>query len=123
MSFHLKLEAPGASILEPDIAWPAEGEIKFEDVQMRYHDGLPLGLKGLDLNVLGGDQIRITRTGAGKSSVKSCLFRLIESNQGRILVGDIDIVRVGLHDLWSRLAMESPTKVNYFISPSYPSYC
>ena len=58
--------------VQPAPNWPAQGEIKFENVKMRYREGLPLVLKGLDLQVRGGERIGVVgRTGAGKSSIMS----------------------------------------------------
>ena len=45
------------------------------------------------------------RTGAGKSSLTNCLFRLIEAADGRILIDGIDISKIGLHDLRNRLTI------------------
>lgn len=47
----------------------------------------------------------VGRTGAGKSSLTNCLFRIIEAAEGRILVDDIDISTIGLHDLRNRLTI------------------
>jgi ABC-type multidrug transport system fused ATPase/permease subunit len=73
---------------------------------MRYRDGLPLVLKGLTMDVRGGERVGIVgRTGAGKSSIMSALFRLTELSGGSIHIDGIDISTVGLHDLRSRLAI------------------
>ncbi|KAJ5579757.1 uncharacterized protein N7459_005742 [Penicillium hispanicum] len=86
--------------------WPEKGRIEFENTQMRYRDGLPLVLKGLSMDIRGGERIGIVgRTGAGKSSIMSALFRLSELSGGTIKIDDIDISTVGLHDLRSRLAI------------------
>lgn len=86
--------------------WPESGRIVFNNAQMRYRDGLPLVLKGLTMDVQGGERIGIVgRTGAGKSSIMSALFRLTELSGGSIHLDDIDISTVGLHDLRSRLAI------------------
>ena len=95
----------------PD-SWPHKGEIVFNEVQMRYRDGLPLVLKGLNLNVAGGERIGIVgRTGAGKSSIMSTLFRLVELSGGSISIDGINIAQVGLKDLRTRLAIipQDPT--------------
>ena len=64
--------------------WPEKGEIVFEDVQMRYRAGLPLVLHGLSMHVNAGERIGVVgRTGAGKSSIMSTLFRLVELSGGK----------------------------------------
>lgn len=47
----------------------------------------------------------VGRTGAGKSSLTNCLFRIIEAAEGRILIDDIDISTIGLHDLRNRITI------------------
>lgn len=92
--------------------WPEKGEIHFDNVQMRYREGLPLVLKGLTMHVKGGERIGVVgRTGAGKSSIMSTLFRLVELSGGSITIDGVNIATIGLHDLRSRLAIipQDPT--------------
>ncbi|KAJ5175109.1 uncharacterized protein N7482_000986 [Penicillium canariense] len=101
----LEEEAPLHRV-EVNASWPEKGHIVFDQTQMRYRDGLPLVLKGLTMDVQGGERIGIVgRTGAGKSSIMSALFRLTELSGGTIHIDGIDISTVGLHDLRSRLAI------------------
>lgn len=107
----LEEEAPLHTI-EVRPTWPEKGEIVFDNVEMRYRDGLPLVLKGLDMHVRGGERIGIVgRTGAGKSSIMSTLFRLVEISAGHISIDGIDISTIGLNDLRKRLAIipQDPT--------------
>lgn len=107
----LEEEAPEHTI-EVRPSWPENGEIIFDNVEMRYRANLPLVLKGLDMHVRGGERIGIVgRTGAGKSSIMSTLFRLVEISGGHIYIDGLDISTVGLHDLRSRLAIipQDPT--------------
>ena len=104
-------EAPLKLKEVPD-SWPQAGSIAFDNVQMRYRAELPLVLQGLSMQVKGGERIGIVgRTGAGKSSIMSALFRLTELSGGQIRIDDMDIATVGLHDLRSRLAIipQDPT--------------
>ncbi|KAI8633111.1 ATP-binding cassette transporter protein [Xylariaceae sp. FL1651] len=107
----LEEEAPEHTIdVRP--SWPEKGEIVFDNVEMRYRANLPLVLKGLSMHVAGGERIGIVgRTGAGKSSIVSTLFRLVEISGGHITIDGIDISTMGLHDLRSRLAIipQDPT--------------
>ncbi|KAI1462199.1 ATP-binding cassette transporter protein YOR1-like protein [Annulohypoxylon moriforme] len=107
----LEEEAPEHTIdVRP--TWPEKGEIIFDNVEMRYRANLPLVLKGLSINVRGGERIGIVgRTGAGKSSIMSTLFRLVEISGGHIYIDGLDISTIGLHDLRSRMAIipQDPT--------------
>lgn len=98
-------EAPGK--LDPvDESWPQNGQITFNHVEMKYRPDLPLVLKGLTMNIRGGERIGVVgRTGAGKSSIMTALFRLTETSNGTITIDGQDIHRVGLEDLRSRLAI------------------
>uniref|UniRef100_A0A182J6S8 ABC-type glutathione-S-conjugate transporter n=1 Tax=Anopheles atroparvus TaxID=41427 RepID=A0A182J6S8_ANOAO len=59
-----------------DKNWPDNGQVQFKDYQIRYRDGLDLVIRGISLNVRGGEKIGIVgRTGAGKSSLTLGLFR------------------------------------------------
>jgi ABC-type multidrug transport system fused ATPase/permease subunit len=92
--------------------WPERGQITFDGVAMRYRAGLPLVLKNLSMDIAGGERIGIVgRTGAGKSSIMSALFRLTELSGGKISIDGVDIGTVGLQDLRSRLAIipQDPT--------------
>jgi ABC-type multidrug transport system fused ATPase/permease subunit len=93
-------------------SWPQHGEIIFDNVQMRYREGLPLVLQGLSMHVKGGERIGIVgRTGAGKSSIMFTLFRLVEISGGSITIDGMNISKIGLADLRSRLAIipQDPT--------------
>lgn len=93
-------------------SWPEKGEIIFDKVEMRYRANLPLVLRGLSMHIQAGERIGIVgRTGAGKSSIMSTLFRLVEISAGSITVDGLNISTIGLQDLRSRLAIipQDPT--------------
>lgn len=87
-------------------SWPDEGKIVFEKYATRYRPGLDLVVKDIDIVIYPREKIGIVgRTGAGKSTITLSLFRLIEPAAGRIIVDDIDITTLGLHQLRKRLTI------------------
>lgn len=104
-------EAP-LKLLDVPKSWPDKGEIIFDNVQMRYRPNLPLVLQSFSLHVAAGERVGIVgRTGAGKSSIMSTLLRIVELLGGCITIDGIDISKVGLADLRSRLSIipQDPT--------------
>lgn len=87
--------------------WPSsKGGIEFKDFCMRYREGLPLALKHINLSIKAGEKIGIVgRTGCGKSSLISSLFRLVEAASGEIVIDGVDISKIGLHDLRSKISI------------------
>ncbi|KAB2602017.1 ABC transporter C family member 5-like [Pyrus ussuriensis x Pyrus communis] len=106
-------EAP--SVIEdsqPPSTWPENGAIDIIDLKVRYKENLPVVLHGVTCSFPGGKNIGIVgRTGSGKSTLIQALFRLIEPSAGRILIDNVDISTIGLHDLRSRLSIipQDPT--------------
>ena len=89
-----------------DASWPQSGEIYFHNVEMQYRHGLPLVLKGVNMCISGGERLAVVgRTGAGKSSLTSALFRLAELSGGKITIDGIDVAKTSLQDLRSRLSI------------------
>ncbi|KAI5309048.1 hypothetical protein KEM55_004209, partial [Ascosphaera atra] len=87
-------------------AWPTEGELEVCDLHASYASDLPPVLKGLSFRVEKNQRVGVVgRTGAGKSSLTLALFRFIEYRQGTVFIDGIDISKIRLHDLRSRLAI------------------
>ncbi|EJK45519.1 hypothetical protein THAOC_35867, partial [Thalassiosira oceanica] len=83
--------------------WPAQGELAFHDVSMRYREGLPLSLEDLSFTVEPRQRCAVVgRTGAGKSSLTAALFRLVEIERGKITLDGVDLSTLGLKDVRGR---------------------
>lgn len=92
---------------DPDIGtWPKAGDVHFKNVCLRYRPGLPLALENFQLEIQSGERLGVVgRTGAGKSSITSALFRLVDCESGCILINGKDISQLGLHTLRRAISM------------------
>lgn len=87
-------------------AWPTEGQLEVSDLVVSYAPDLPPVLKGLTFRVTPNQRVGVVgRTGAGKSSLTLALFRFLEARSGSIYIDGIDISKIKLYDLRSRLAI------------------
>ena len=99
--------AAGAPAPEtPPAEWPAHGAITLEDLEVRYRPELPPVLRRVSLAVPGCTRVGVAgRTGSGKSTLMTALFRLLEPTHGRILIDGVDIAHLDLATLRSRLSI------------------
>ncbi|KAJ9697095.1 hypothetical protein PVL29_009035 [Vitis rotundifolia] len=101
---HQYCQIPGEAppIIEnspPPSLWPENGTIELIDLKVRYKESLPVVLHSVTCKFPGGNKIGIA------------LFRLIEPAGGKIIIDNIDISTIGLHDIRSRLSIipQDPT--------------
>jgi ABC-type multidrug transport system fused ATPase/permease subunit len=91
---------------DPPAAWPSEGSLEVNDLVVGYAPDLPPVLKGLAFRVERNERIGVVgRTGAGKSSLTLALFRFLEAREGSIHIDGLDISKIKLQALRSRLAI------------------
>ncbi|XP_059195026.1 multidrug resistance-associated protein 1-like, partial [Centropristis striata] len=87
-------------------AWPATGNIRFQDYGLRYRKGLDWALNGITIDIQDREKVGIVgRTGAGKSSLALGIFRILEAAKGQIFIDGTDVSQIGLHDLRSRVTI------------------
>ncbi|XP_012623794.1 ATP-binding cassette sub-family C member 2 [Microcebus murinus] len=99
-------EAPWVTERRPPPDWPSKGQIQFNNYQVRYRPELDLVLKGITCDIRSTEKIGVVgRTGAGKSSLTNCLFRILEAAGGQIIIDGVDIASIGLHDLRGKLTI------------------
>ncbi|RVW53624.1 ABC transporter C family member 5 [Vitis vinifera] len=136
LNARLSRQIPGEAppIIEnshPPSSWPENGTIELIDLKVcaavssyllyafillldkvRYKESLPVVLHSVTCKFPGGNKIGIVgRTGSGKSTLIQALFRMIEPAGGKIIIDNIDISTIGLHDIRSRLSIipQDPT--------------
>ncbi|XP_077131258.1 multidrug resistance-associated protein 1-like [Ranitomeya variabilis] len=109
-------EAPWTS--EHDLApseWPHAGKIEFQNYGLRYRKDLELALKKVTASIQPGEKVGIVgRTGAGKSSLTLGLFRILEPATGTIHIDGIDVSKLGLHQLRSKITIIPQDPVLFF---------
>uniref|UniRef100_A0A674F431 Multidrug resistance-associated protein 4 n=1 Tax=Salmo trutta TaxID=8032 RepID=A0A674F431_SALTR len=101
----LESEAPWETDIRPPPDWPRHGFITFDQVNFSYYADSPPVLKNITAVFRSREKVGIVgRTGAGKSSLISALFRLAEPD-GRISIDGVLTAEIGLHTLRQRISI------------------
>ncbi|KAM9447563.1 ATP-binding cassette sub-family C member 4-like isoform 4-T5 [Salvelinus alpinus] len=101
----LESEAPWETDKRPPPDWPQHGFITFDQVNFSYYADSPPVLKDITAVFRSREKVGIVgRTGAGKSSLISALFRLAEPD-GRISIDGVLTAEIGLHTLRQRISI------------------
>ncbi len=100
-------EAPWKFDDKPDNEpWLNKGSIQFKNYAVKYRQDLDFVLKNLSCSIEPNEKIGIVgRTGAGKSSLTLALFRILESEYGKIVIDNVDIKTLGLHELRQKITI------------------
>ncbi|KAF7151542.1 hypothetical protein RHSIM_Rhsim02G0240000 [Rhododendron simsii] len=124
---YMNIPSEAPEIIEgnrPALHWPVVGKVEIRDLKVRYRPNSPLVLRGISCIFEGGSKIGIVgRTGSGKTTLISALFRLVEPTEGSIIIDDVNISTLGLHDLRSHFGVipQDPTlfggSVRYNLDP------
>lgn len=78
----LPQEAPAIMPNDPPAEWPQQGHLKFNNVQLRYRDGLPLVLKGVTFEAMPGEKVGVDPFNEQEMAVDVCVF-------GRSVLSDV----------------------------------
>lgn len=97
--------------------WPSRGDIVVTDLRLRYRKDTPEVLHGVTCAIQGGEHIGICgRTGAGKSSLVSCLLRTADVQGGVITIDGVDISSLPRRLLRSHVTLIPQTPVLFAAS-------
>jgi ATP-binding cassette, subfamily B, multidrug efflux pump len=98
-------DSPNAKVIE----FP-KGEVRFEHVDFRYKEGIPL-IEDMNLDVRPGHTVAIVGpTGAGKTTLVNLLMRFYEINAGKITIDGVDIKdikRYGLRKMFGMVLQDT----------------
>nr|KAJ3419300.1 hypothetical protein HK105_007115 [Polyrhizophydium stewartii] len=88
-----------------DGEWPIAGAVTIRDLEIRYPSRPDHAvIQDLSLDIQPGEKVGVVgRTGSGKSTLMTALFRIMEASKGSIAIDGIDIASLGLKTLRSRL--------------------
>uniref|UniRef100_A0A3P9LF64 ATP-binding cassette, sub-family C (CFTR/MRP), member 4 n=1 Tax=Oryzias latipes TaxID=8090 RepID=A0A3P9LF64_ORYLA len=101
----LQSEAPWETQKRPPPDWPSKGLVTFDQVSFTYSEDSQPVLHNLKAVFRPQEKVGIVgRTGAGKSSLVSALFRLAEP-QGKIYIDGVVTSEIGLHDLRQKMSI------------------
>jgi ABC-type multidrug transport system fused ATPase/permease subunit len=90
--------------LTPPKDWPNKGSIKYDKVTLSYVSGSDV-LHNISFEIKPGERVGIVgRTGAGKSTIITALFRMTDF-RGQIFIDDIDTKMVSLSELRSKISI------------------
>ncbi len=88
----------------PEPLQPTASDVRFERVTFAHEGGRPL-FAGLDFAVPSGARLGLVgRSGGGKTTLTRLLLRMMDVEEGRILIGGQDISKVRQSDLRSLIA-------------------
>ncbi|XP_069668827.1 probable multidrug resistance-associated protein lethal(2)03659 isoform X2 [Periplaneta americana] len=91
---------------KPSENWPIQGAVVFNKAVLAYSKDGPPVLKKITFAVNPSKKVGIVgRTGAGKSSLISALFRLVDLSEGSIQIDGVTTASIGLHDLRSKISI------------------
>ncbi|PRQ51289.1 putative xenobiotic-transporting ATPase [Rosa chinensis] len=96
----------------PPYSWPQKGRIELFSLKLNYRPNAPLVLKGITCTFNEGTRVGVVgRTGSGKTTLISALFRLVDPSSGKIIIDGLDICSMGLKDLRMKLSIipQEPT--------------
>ncbi|PNF15053.1 Multidrug resistance-associated protein 9 [Cryptotermes secundus] len=92
-------------VQKPPSCWPMKGMIQFEHMSLKYSPADPPVLKDLNFIIQPAQKVGIVgRTGAGKSSLISALFRLARL-EGTVRIDNMDTAVLSLSDLRSHISI------------------
>ncbi|WP_278103790.1 ABC transporter ATP-binding protein [Microbacterium proteolyticum] len=90
----------------PVAAFPAPGEVVFDDVAFAYPGAEAPVVSGISFTAAPGETVAIVgSTGAGKTTLVSLIPRLFDVTDGAVRVGGVDVREADLDELWRGIGL------------------
>ncbi len=104
-----RITAAAAGLIGNDpvasVPLPSGTSLRFEAVHFRWLKDRADVLDGLTLDIPAGSRIAILGpSGSGKSTLAALALKVVEPQEGRVLLGGVDIARLRADDVRSRIA-------------------
>ncbi|KAH9943429.1 multidrug resistance-associated ABC transporter [Epithele typhae] len=110
---YLDLPQEPSAVIEsnrPPAYWPSstssnkDSMLVVDDLVIKYAPDLPAVLHGISFSLKAKERIGLLgRTGSGKSTLAMSILRFVDPASGKIFIDGVDISKIGLHDLRSRI--------------------
>ncbi|MBW0461807.1 hypothetical protein O181_001522 [Austropuccinia psidii MF-1] len=112
ISEYLEIPQEAPAIIEasrPPAYWPSDNSgLIVEDLVVKYAEHLPPVLKYVSFTIEPRQKVGLVgRTGSGKSTLALSFLRILEPSEGKIILDGIDIAKIGLEDLRTRITIVS----------------
>ena len=105
---HIEQEPGYECHQQPPQSWPNHGQVAIKNLSLVFYQDGPDVLKDINFSVNSQEKIGIVgRTGAGKSSLVSALFRMPQPT-GQVIIDDVDIAKINIQS--ARQAMSVITQ-------------
>ena len=90
----------------PVAAFPAPGEVVFDDVAFAYPGAEAPVVSGISFTAAPGETVAIVgSTGSGKTTLVSLIPRLFDVTDGAVRVGGVDVRDADLDELWRGIGL------------------
>ncbi|MCC4247709.1 MULTISPECIES: ABC transporter ATP-binding protein [Microbacterium] len=91
---------------QPVTAFPAPGEVVFDDVAFAYPGAEAPVVSGISFTASPGETVAIVgSTGSGKTTLVSLIPRLFDVTGGAVRVGGVDVREADLDELWRGIGL------------------
>lgn len=84
-------------VADTPFGWPSSGALRVDTLSLRYQPAMPLVLNAVTFDVASGEKVGLVgRTGSGKSTMLTALWRLVEPEHGSMWLDGVNTLKLKL---------------------------